>query len=130
MPHLTLVRACALAALLLLAQALGLAHGVAHARWGPAQGSLPSAPSALPGLQAGPVQAPPGDFAAATWRGSHQAGDVECRLIDQLGHADAQAPGLQAWLPPAPAAQPVPVMPAVALRSWPAAAYRARAPPR
>ena len=130
MPHLTLVRACALTALLLLAQALGLAHGVAHARWGPAQGSLLSAPSALPGLQAGPVQAPPGDFAPATWRGSHQAGDVECRLIDQLGHADAQAPGLQAWLPPAPDAQPVPALPAVVLRSRPAAAYRARAPPR
>lgn len=122
MPQLTLLRACALAVLLLWVQAMGLAHSVAHASWGPAPGSLQ-------GFEADAAESPRSDFLSAIWGGSHQAGDVECKLIDQLGHADAAVPSLQLGLPPAPAAQPVPARRDAAPPARRAAAYCARAPP-
>lgn len=109
-----LALALALAWALLLAQGLGLAHGVRHA----------------PGLAAavalsGPADDPP----AAAAQDDHEAGDAECRLLDQLAHADALlVPPLV--LPPRPPAAalaaPAPLVHAAAF----ATAYQARAPPR
>ena len=96
----TVLHAWLLAAVLLLAQGLGMAHGFAHA------------PSA-------------GD----TWSQDHEAGGAECRLIDQLAHADALCGGL-ALVPAVEVARD-----AVVVRPGPAralaapAAYLARAPP-
>ncbi len=98
------LHAVVLAALLLAAQGLGLAHRALHG--GGTQGQVTSA-----------------------WLDQHEAGSADCRLIDQLGHADL-AFGKQAFPPclPTPAAasaarvQPLP-------RATPAAAYSARAPP-
>lgn len=98
--------AWALACALVLAQAFGLAHGVVHA----------------PGLAAASVAAD-GHF------DGHHAGDAECRLLDQLAHADALLlpAAVLPPLPPAPAeAARQPAGPATAF----AAAYLARAPPR
>ena len=122
LPQLTPLRACVLAVLLLWVQAMGLAHSVAHASWGTAPGSVQAS-------EAGPDTSTGFDFWPAGWGGSHQAGDAECKLIDQLGHADGAAPGLQPWLAPAPAAQAALARPAAALPARPAAAYFARAPP-
>ena len=101
----TLLRAWMLAALLLAAQAAGLAHRVAHA----------------PGLP-GAVQ-----VKAGAW---HEAGTADCRLIDQLAHADAlctPAPALPALPVVAEATQ---ALPQRTLAAAAPAAYLARAPPR
>jgi len=104
----TLLQAWLLAGLLLAAQALGLAHRVAH------------------GGGAGAVTV----SATQAFAGDHEAGSAECRLVDQLAQGDllcGDAPLLalplvvQAALPPAPAQS---------LPATPAAAYQARAPPR
>ena len=108
------VHAWWLVVLLLAAQALGLAHRVAHA----------------PGLPGGALaQAAAAAFVAVPAHASHEAGSAECRLIDQLAHADALCGSV--GLPPAPLrtadtgqavnrpAQPV----------GSAAAYLARGPP-
>jgi hypothetical protein len=90
-----------LAAVLLLAQGVGMAHRFAHA------------PSAGDG-----------------WSQDHEAGGAECRLIDQLAHADAlcggnaPVPGLVRVSATASA------RPAGALAIAAPAAYLARAPPR
>ncbi len=114
-----------LAALLLAAQALGLAHRIEH---GPGHSAGHSAgQQAVLGLA--PVGAALPDHGEAA-AGEHQAGDAQCRLVDQLGHADALCAA--AW--DAPALGPVPgQVPApaarVALLPQPAA-YQARAPPQ
>ncbi len=104
----TLLQAWLLAGLLLAAQALGLAHRVAH-------GGGAGSPTAV---------------SAKTFAGHHEAGSAECRLVDQLAQGDllcGSAPALalpllvQAAVPPAHAA-PLP--------AEPAGAYQARAPPR
>jgi hypothetical protein len=94
-----------LAALLLAAQGLGLAHRALHG--GSAQGQVASA-----------------------WLDEHEAGSADCRLIDQLGHADL-AVGTQALAPclPTAAAAPAARVGAV-LPATPALAYSARAPPQ
>lgn len=92
-----------LAALLLTAQALGLAHHVRHA----------------PGLAAG----------AAVWVDGHAADSADCRLVDQLTHADALCGAT--FAPPSPpqvAVQAAAVQVAAAAAAAPAA-YQARAPP-
>jgi hypothetical protein len=100
----TLLRAWLMAGLLLAAQAAGLAHRIAHA----------------PG-QAG---------AHASWSHGHEAGGADCRLIDQLAHADALcSPPAWAPAPPPPAAAPLRLAIYAALAPAPAA-YLARAPPR
>jgi hypothetical protein len=100
------LHALLLAALLLAAQGLGLAHHVAHA-----QGGLATA-------HAGP------------WLDGHDDGSADCRLVDQLGHADL-AFGALAALPPATVST---APPAVCSRSAqplaPARPYQARAPPQ
>jgi hypothetical protein len=100
---------------LLLAQAIALAHGIAHPH---SRGGLPFATVA--------ATVPTG---AGTWAdGWHDDGSAQCRLLDQLSHADALTP---TWsLPFAPPSVQTPVVP---LRAAPcarvAAAYLARGPP-
>ncbi|HZF79269.1 MAG TPA: hypothetical protein VEZ89_05710 [Rubrivivax sp.] len=97
----TRLHAWLLTAALLLAQGLGLAHSVAHA----------------PGVQAG-------------WSQDHEAGGNECRLVDQLAHADVLCGGITILSPVLPAVQKVPA-PWRSASAWATpAAYLARAPPR
>jgi hypothetical protein len=104
----TVLQAWLLAALLLAAQALGLAHRVGHA----------------PGLGKAAVAS------AAGWSADHKAGSGDCRLVDQLAHADA----LCGPLLPATVAAPAHAAPQdVAQADGPAAAHRAalaRGPPQ
>jgi len=104
-------RAAALAALLLLAQALGLAHAVAHGL-GPA-GSAESAAHQGPDDGHG-----------------HEAGSAECRLVDAHGGVDMAAGGAAAPAPALPAAARAVqrLAPRVALA--PRWARLARGPPR
>lgn len=100
---LTSLRAWLLALLLLAAQAAGIAHRVAHA----------------PGLA--PVH--------AAWVDGHESGAADCRLVDQLAHADvlcgaAPAPPLALRVAQA-ATAPLPQ----ALPAGTAAVYLARGPP-
>ena len=104
-PLLTPLHAWLLAALL-LAQATGLAHRIAHAT--PAGGTT----------------------AQAVWQADHQSGSADCRLIDQLSHADALCSGAP---DPAPLFQPAPTVLALAaeaLRARAAPQHPARGPPR
>jgi hypothetical protein len=82
---LTPVRVLLLALALLLAQAAGLGHRVAHA------GAIASA-GALAARGAADVQT---GVAAS----DHPAGSTECRLIDQLAHADTVLSGEPVALP-------------------------------
>lgn len=109
-----------LAVLLLAAQALGLAHRVAHAPGLAHQTGHP--PAAAHAVQASAAHA---DGHAS----GHEAGSPDCRLIDQLAHADALCGA--ASLPPAlpRTAAIAPAVPGLALPSRGAAAYLARAPP-
>jgi hypothetical protein len=99
-------------AALLLAQALGLAHGVVHA------------PQALA------LVAPAHDDHAHGFDAHHDEGSAECRLIDQAGHdhrrgdrvAVADVPGVGRE------ARGAAALSFVALA--PARAYHARGPPR
>lgn len=100
------LHALLLAALLLAAQGLGLAHHVAHGQSGPAT------------AHAGP------------WLDGHDEGSADCRLIDQLGHADL-AFGALAALPQAAAATPTPAGCSRSAQPLaPARPYQARAPPQ
>ena len=98
-PH--VLQAWLLAAVLLFAQGLAIAHSLAHA----------------PGV-------------AQAWSDDHEAGGDQCRLIDQLAHADVLCTGATSE-PALPTTAGVVVAlprkaPAVAM----AAGYLARAPPR
>lgn len=117
-----LARAGLLCLALLLSQWLGQVHAVAHA------GGAGAATAA------GAVHAHAPTAAHGAWAGAlggeHQAGDTECRLIDQLSHSDA--PG--AWpatlaLPP-PAAEVAARVHPVVVPGSAATPYLARAPPR
>lgn len=112
-----------LAALLLAAQALGLAHRVAHAPGLPAAVVVQAAQTSQTSQTA--VAAP----ADAPADAQHEAGSADCRLIDQLAHADALCGS--ASLLPAPlravALSTVAAVPALPRGS--AAAYLARGPP-
>jgi hypothetical protein len=137
-PLLTAGGAWLLAALLLLAQGLGLVHGVAHGvALAPAHAAAPAAACDDAGLahththsHAQAAQPSFGFAAAHAHGGTHEAGDAQCRLIDQLAHAD----GL--WAADAAPALPLAggEAPTTALRlplsDGGAAAYLARAPPR
>ena len=104
----TLLQAWLLAGLLLAAQALGLAHRVAH---GGGAGTAPA-------------------VSAKAFADGHEAGSAECRLIDQLAQGDllcGDAPALP--LPLFVQAAPPLAAPA-SLPALPAGAYQARAPPR
>ncbi len=95
-----------LAVLLLAAQGAGLAHRVAH-------GLAVSEHAAQQDFHAG-----------------HDEGSAECRLVDQLTHADALCAGEPATPPAFAAAVAMPVRLAGRLAEGASAAYLARAPPR
>jgi len=117
-PELAFVLALALAALLLLAQGLGLLHRVEHALPAPATVSTGAGGSVV-------THAQPADHGLF---GNHQSGDADCRLLDQRSHAEAllAAPlPLLAGPPPTLAAMQAPAM---AGRRH-EARYLARAPP-
>jgi hypothetical protein len=131
------LQAWLLAALLLAAQALGLAHGVAHGLGhGLAQGpvhisGVPDAGASQAGFDAradGHGHASQAAPAAGDASG-HEAGSPDCRLIDQLAHADALCG--TASLPPALPRAAVTGLAAhlPALPQGSAAAYLARGPP-
>lgn len=100
---------------LLLAQAIGLAHGIAH----------PLSRSGLPQQTAAAVVATD----ASNWADQlHDAGSALCRVLDQVSHADALTPALSLpSLPPPALAAAAP--PPVALCARVAPAYLARGPP-
>lgn len=139
-PALTLARALWLCAALLCAQWVGHAHAVAHGVGAGAAHPLashaqvdctPAAQGFAPAFHAVHHDhdhhhdpAPGLNLADG-----HEAGGAECRLVDQLGHADllwsAQAPaGQAAHRGPAPQA-----CAAAPRAAAPAASYQARAPP-
>lgn len=95
-----------LAALLLAAQAAGLAHRVAHGSGGVAHA------------------------AQKAFSASHDEGSAECRLIDQLTHADALCGGDAPAATVLAASAADPSRPAARLSEGAPAAYLARAPPR
>jgi hypothetical protein len=98
-------------AALLLAQALGLAHRVAHA---------PQAPAWLASAHEDPGHG---------FDAHHDEGSPECRLVDQAGHGDAAtAPGVAAALPGV-GREARCVAAAAFLALAPARAYQARGPP-
>ncbi|RVU47149.1 hypothetical protein [Rubrivivax rivuli] len=123
-----------LAALLLVAQGLGLVHGVSHGlghavahslAQGTPQRDAPSCADAGHVHESRPVFS-----VAQVHGGSHEAGDAECRLIDQLAHADALfAAPAWAGLPP-PGRDAPATAPRLAWAAGGSAAYLARAPPR
>jgi hypothetical protein len=124
--RLSAARAWLLAALLLVAQGLGLVHGISH---GIAY-SNPQVAAHACADEEHVHEARPGFAAAHFHGGSHEAGDAECRLIDQLAHADALfAAPAWAGLPPAGRGAPA-TAPRLAWAAGGSAAYLARAPPR
>ncbi len=101
----TPLRAWLLAMLLLVSQATGLAHRIAHAT--PAGGTT----------------------AQAVWKADHQAGSADCRLVDQLTHADVLCGGALAAAPLLPPAATAVALAAEAVRARPAPQHLARGPP-
>lgn len=99
------LQALVLAALLLAAQGLGLAHHAVHGHGGEAAH-------------------------AAAWLDGHDDGSADCRLIDQLGHADL-AFGATPAVVGVPAGAAAPANGAAASQGQaPSLAYQARAPPQ
>ena len=133
----TLCRAWALSLALLLAQAVGLHHAVAHGG-AVLQGSVGWAPGSSAGLLLSAVDKDhhqpadePARGAASTgaFHADHAAGDAQCRLVDQLGHAELLWLSLPTtWVVPVDRPAPLAAEPA----SPPDAArvpYQARGPP-
>jgi hypothetical protein len=122
-------RIAAFAALLALlaAQALGLAHRVAHS-------DAPPGVSAAAGGQHDHADHDGHDHspaltALALFDHHHDEGSPECRLIDQAGHADAVPAGGSAALAFAPAPFERPTARELSPRAAPPLPYCARAPP-
>lgn len=104
--------AALLALALVGAQALGLAHRVLHGQAPPAQlGASAAAPTA-----------------GGTAFDAHEPGSIECRLLDQVAHADGLAATAWPALPPRVPA-PAPAAAAVAAAAAPCHGYQARGPP-
>jgi len=125
-----------LAVLLLAAQALGLTHRVAHAP-GLAGATVAQATASAnvfaaataSALEAAAAAESAGAPAHAHSHFPHEAGSADCRLIDQLEHADALCAGvcLSPALPRAAVTGAAATLPAVSAGG--AAAYLARGPP-
>lgn len=103
-----------LAVLLLAAQGAGLSHRLAHG------GAHGGAQGVAVAQGAGPQDAHAG----------HDEGSPECRLVDQLAHADALCSGETATPPALTVALAAPARTAGRPAQGAAAAYLARAPPR
>jgi len=132
------LHATLLALALLAAQALGLAHRVAHglphasrsavAAVDATAGSAAteaSADSAVTEHAAAPIDAAEVPTAHLS---SHDPGGAECRLLDQAAHADALAASAWPALPPRVPA-PLPAVAGTVLAGWGVHAYLARGPP-
>ena len=104
-PLMSPLRVWLLAMLLLVSQATGLAHRIAHAT--PAGGTT----------------------AQAVWKADHLAGSADCRLVDQLTHADALCSGALAAVPLRLPADTAVALAADAVRARPAPLHPARGPP-
>jgi hypothetical protein len=100
-----------LASVMLLGQALGLAHGIAH-----------STPVAIAQAQHDDCSEH-GDLFA-----SHEQGSDVCKLLDQIGHADALPLATPVSAPPAPVRHCNTALLHGVAQRW-AAVYNARAPP-
>ena len=117
--------ALCIAGLLLLAQTLGVLHGVAH----PARPVAAQGPSHMAEATPAPARAELGSALIAALFGAHDDGGVDCRLFDQASHADLMPPLAAAALPPAPADVPELTHAASALCAQ-ASGYLARGPPQ
>jgi hypothetical protein len=104
-PLMTPLRAWLLAMLLLVSQVTGLAHRIAHAT--PAGGTT----------------------AQAVWQADHQPGSADCRLVDQLTHADVLCSGTPAAALPRLPDDTALALAAEAVRARPAPQHLARGPP-
>jgi hypothetical protein len=121
--HRRRIAALTAALALLAAQAFGLAHRVAHGAEPAAAPAHVSAPEVCDHAHE------PGQGLAALFDHHHDEGSVECRLIDQAGHADVLPTGALPVLAlgtSADAALPCPLSAARTTRPQP---YQARAPP-
>jgi hypothetical protein len=96
---------------LLLAQAIGLAHGVAH-------------PQANGAAVAGETH----DHAFSAFDAQHEEGSWQCQLLDQLSHVDGLAASSHGRTFAAPVAA-FTVSPAAPLHATCARGYHARGPP-
>jgi hypothetical protein len=96
---------------LLCAQAIGLAHAVAH-------------PHANGGVALGATH----DHQHSAFDAQHDDGFWQCQLFDQLSHADGATPSLQGWTFAAPVAA-FAASPAVPVHATCARGYHARGPP-
>ncbi len=121
------MQAWLLAGLLLLAQGLGLAHRVAHAPGLAQAGMAGSAVAHVHGPARGPDQAPA--QASVLAAAGHEADTAECRLIDQLAHADGLCDAAWAHAGAPQATDLATAVAAATPRAGPASAYLARAPP-
>ena len=113
--------ALAAALALLCAQALGLAHRVAHGD------APPRAVAAVQHDHNHDHDHAPG--LAALFDHQHDEGSPECRLIDQASHADAVPAGAATAWAFAPSAFDLPAARALLPRAAPPLPYSARAPP-
>jgi hypothetical protein len=116
------MRAWLLAVLLVAAQAAGLAHRVNHPQQ--AGSFTTAAAQAQQGLKSQSAGS-----SSTSLSGDHRAGSADCRLIDQLMHADALCLGaaVVAVLPQAHGSASAPR--AETVRAASPALYLARAPP-
>ena len=96
---------------LLIAQAIGLAHAVAH-----------------PYAHERSVAQAVSHAHANAFDAQHEQGSLQCQLLDQLLHADGLAAPPQSWTFPAPDAG-FAAAPAELVRATCACGYHARGPP-
>ena len=96
---------------LLCAQAIGLAHAVAH-----------------PQAYAVAATVAVHDHAAGAFDSQHDEGSPQCQLFDQLSHGDGATPSLHVVVFAAPAAA-FAAAPAAPVRAGCACGYHARGPP-
>ncbi len=96
---------------LLVAQAIGLAHGVAH-----------------PNADGGTAVSAERELANNAFDAQHEEGSWQCQLLDQSSHVDGVTPSLHGWTFAAPVAAQAasPLAPRCATC---ASGYHARGPP-
>ena len=117
-----------LAGALLLAQTLGLMHGVVHSGEHRAGNQHHvQLPDAEPSHAHGDDALHFGGWLASLFS-SHDDGDADCRLFDQASHGSAAPAFVQSSLPTLPPSVAVAIFQGEALARW-AALFDARGPP-
>ena len=117
-----------LACALLLAQTLGLMHGVVHSREHVAVSEHHvQVPDAEHSYAHGDEELHPGGWLESLFS-SHDDGDADCRLFDQASHGSAAPAFVQSSLPTLPPSVAVAIFQGEALARW-AALFDARGPP-